>query len=103
MEVLLCCLEWLSSGASPSLPGEGNGPLPSFEIVRSGSHRLAHDGAELIETEGNPLVYGELPVPQTKRTLLIQAHYDGQPVDSKGWSQPSPCRPVLRAGRPDGG
>lgn len=103
MKVLLCCLEWPSSDASSSLPGERNDSLPSLEIVRSGSHRLAHDGAELIETAGNPLVYGELPVPQANRTLFIWAHYDGQPVDPKGWSQPSPFRPVLRAGRLEDG
>ena len=59
--------------------------------------------AELIETDGNPLVYGELTVPQAKRTLLIWAHYDGQPVDPKGWKQPSPFRPVLREGRLEDG
>lgn len=59
--------------------------------------------AELIETEGNPLVYGELKVPQAKRTLLIWAHYDGQPVDPKGWRQASPFTPVLRDGRLEDG
>ena len=38
-------------------------------------------GAELLETAGNPLVYGELKVPGARRTLLLYFHYDGQPVD----------------------
>ena len=55
---------------------------------------------ELLETGGNPLVYGELKAPGAARTLLIYCHYDGQPVDPKGWKQPDPFRPVIR--RPDG-
>ena len=55
-------------------------------------------------TGGNPLVFGELQVPAAQRTLLFYAHYDGQPVDPKGWSQPSPFTPVLRHARlGDGG
>ena len=32
-------------------------------------------GAELLETSGNPLVYGELKVPGARRTLLLYFHY----------------------------
>lgn len=55
--------------------------------------------AELLETEGNPLVYAELKTPGASRTLLIYCHYDGQPVDPKGWQQPDPFKPVMRDGR----
>ena len=54
---------------------------------------------ELLETPGNPLVYAELKVPGATRTLLLYCHYDGQPVDPKGWRQPDPFKPVLRDGR----
>jgi acetylornithine deacetylase/succinyl-diaminopimelate desuccinylase-like protein len=60
--------------------------------------------AEILPTEGNPLVFAELQVPAAQRTLLFYAHYDGQPVDPKGWSQASPFTPVLRHARlEDGG
>ncbi|MGH9314909.1 MAG: M20/M25/M40 family metallo-hydrolase [Vicinamibacterales bacterium] len=59
--------------------------------------------AELLETDGNPLVYGELKVPDASRTLLLYSHYDGQPVDPKGWKQASPFTPVLRDGRVEAG
>jgi acetylornithine deacetylase/succinyl-diaminopimelate desuccinylase-like protein len=59
--------------------------------------------AELLETEGNPLVYGELRVPGATRTLLLYCHYDGQPVAPERWSQPDPFVPVLRTGRVDQG
>ncbi len=52
--------------------------------------------ASLLETRGNPLVYGELLVPGAERTLLIYCHYDGQPVDPSRWQQKSPWSPVMR-------
>ena len=54
---------------------------------------------ELLETGGNPLVYAELKVPGAARTLLLYSHYDGQPVDAKGWRQPDPFTPVVRDDR----
>ena len=55
--------------------------------------------AELLETEGNPLVWAERKVPDAERTLLLYAHYDGQPVDPSRWEQDDPFRPVLRNGK----
>ena len=77
-------------------------------IRRNADHlrgMLARRGfaAELLETAGNPLVYGELRAPGAKRTLLLYAHYDGQPVDAKAWQQPDPFKPVLRTARVDQG
>ncbi len=59
--------------------------------------------AEVLETPGNPLVYGDLRVPGAKRTLLLYAHYDGQPVNPKDWRQASPFTPLLRSGRMEDG
>ena len=44
-----------------------------------------------------PALYGELRVPGAKRTVVFYAHYDGQPVDQKGWVS-DPWSPVLRSG-----
>jgi acetylornithine deacetylase/succinyl-diaminopimelate desuccinylase-like protein len=44
-----------------------------------------------------PALYGELLVPGAKRTLMFYAHYDGQPVDQKGWLS-DPFKPLLRSG-----
>ena len=33
-----------------------------------------------------PAVYGEWKVPGAQRTILVYAHYDGQPTDPKQWS-----------------
>lgn len=70
-------------------------------IRRNAEHlqaMLARRGfaAERLETAGNPLVYGELKVPGATRTLLVYAHYDGQPVNPPAWKQPDPFVPVVR-------
>ena len=59
--------------------------------------------SELLETSGNPLVFGALDVPGATRTLLFYAHYDGQPTNPAGWTQAAPWTPVLRTGRSEDG
>lgn len=58
---------------------------------------------EILETAGNPLVWAELRAPDARQTLLLYAHYDGQPVNPKAWRQPTPFTPVLREGRLEDG
>jgi acetylornithine deacetylase/succinyl-diaminopimelate desuccinylase-like protein len=59
--------------------------------------------AELIETAGNPLVYGEKNRAGAAQTILFYIHYDGQPVDPPKWKQASPFTPVMRNGRMEDG
>jgi acetylornithine deacetylase/succinyl-diaminopimelate desuccinylase-like protein len=47
-----------------------------------------------------PAVVGEWRVPGARRTLVLYAHYDGQPVDAADWAS-DPWTPVWRAGRLD--
>jgi acetylornithine deacetylase/succinyl-diaminopimelate desuccinylase-like protein len=44
-----------------------------------------------------PLIYGEWRVPGATRTVVLYAHYDGQPTDSLKWTGSHPWRPVLRS------
>src|SRR5262245_22434704 len=44
-----------------------------------------------------PLVYGEWKNPAAQRTLILYAHYDGQPTDPKQWSGSLPWQPVFRS------
>lgn len=46
--------------------------------------------------QGAPAVYGELQIPGAKRTIMIYAHYDGQPTDPSKWIDSKPWEPVLR-------
>ena len=53
--------------------------------------------SRLLEVPGSPpAVYGELRTPGATRTVVLYAHYDGQPVDSGRWSSP-PWTPILRS------
>ncbi len=55
---------------------------------------------QLLEPAGTsdvpPLVYAQWKVPGAKRTLVLYAHYDGQPVNPAEWITP-PFTPTLRA------
>lgn len=59
-------------------------------LERRGIHpeRLRVDGAP-------PVVFGELTTPGASRTVILYAHYDGQPVEPKDWTG-DPWRPTLR-------
>lgn len=59
--------------------------------------------AQVLETGGNPAVYGALPLPGASRTVLIYCHYDVKPAPPAGWLQPSPFEPVLRRGTAEEG
>jgi len=53
--------------------------------------------ARLLPIEGRgPVVFGELPSPGAKRTVLFYCHYDGQPVDPSRWIDTKPWEPALR-------
>jgi acetylornithine deacetylase/succinyl-diaminopimelate desuccinylase-like protein len=52
--------------------------------------------AQLVSVPGgNPIVFGEIRVPQATRTLVFYAHYDGQPLDLAEWAS-APFEPILR-------
>lgn len=56
------------------------------------------DRVELFETDGNPIVFGELISDETKPTVLVYGHYDVQPPDPiNRWDTP-PFEPTVREG-----
>jgi len=61
---------------------------------------------QIIETPGNPVVYGERiskNAGKDVKTLLFYIHYDGQPVDPSKWIDSDPFKPVLRPGKMEAG
>ncbi len=44
-----------------------------------------------------PAVFAEWKTPNATRTLILYAHYDGQPTDPKQWSGSLPWQPVFRS------
>jgi acetylornithine deacetylase/succinyl-diaminopimelate desuccinylase-like protein len=58
---------------------------------------------KILETKGNPVVYGELNVPNATQTLLFYVHYDGQPVEPSKWIDSLPFKPMIRKGKLEAG
>jgi acetylornithine deacetylase/succinyl-diaminopimelate desuccinylase-like protein len=52
--------------------------------------------AEILETDGNPLVFAQTAPQPNLPTVLFYCHYDGQPVDRKKWTQSDPWEPIMR-------
>src|SRR5687768_14988127 len=53
----------------------------------------------LLESgDAPPLIYGEWLVPGAKRTLILYAHYDGQPAAAEAWRVTPPFTPRLLTG-----
>ena len=44
-----------------------------------------------------PAVYGEWKVAGAPRSIILYAHYDGQPVDPKQWTASPPFQPTWRS------
>lgn len=71
------CAEWLAAA-----------------LVEAGADR-----AEVMPTEGNPVVYAEKIVDPAARTVLVYGHYDVMPVDPRGEWRTEPFEPVIEGGR----
>jgi acetylornithine deacetylase/succinyl-diaminopimelate desuccinylase-like protein len=87
--------------------------LLSIPNVASDHNNILRNAASIIEMmkgrgleprlleAGNasvpPAVYGEWRVPGALRTIILYAHYDGQPTDPKQWAGTLPWQPTLRS------
>ncbi|MFT4093256.1 MAG: dipeptidase [Niabella sp.] len=57
------------------------------------------DKAEVMETGGHPVVYGEKIIDPSKPTVLVYGHYDVQPVEPlELWNTP-PFEPTIKDGK----
>src|SRR5258708_7849683 len=50
-----------------------------------------------------PAVYGEWKVPGAAHSIVVYAHYDGQPVDPKQWTASPPFQPTWRSAAMESG
>lgn len=70
--------------------------LNTAELVKKGLLAAGADTAELMQTPGYPIVYGEKFAGEGKPTVLIYGHYDVQPPDPLNlWTSP-PFEPVVK-------
>ena len=92
-------IDWLRI---PSISSGGGDPADLLRAAEWGRDKIVNAGgtAEVLETELNPLVVGELSASRPDApTVLIYGHYDVQsadPVDA--WDSP-PFEPEVRNGR----
>ena len=57
------------------------------------------DKAEVMPTEGNPIVYGEKIIGEGKPTVLVYAHYDVMPAEPLDLWKSNPFEPEIRDGK----
>ncbi len=76
-EDMVRCAEWLAAS-----------------LVKAGA-----DTAQVMPTNGNPVVYAEKIVNPEARTVLVYGHYDVMPVDPREEWRTEPFEPVIKDGR----
>lgn len=57
------------------------------------------DKAEIHETEGHPIVYGEKIIDPAKPTILVYGHYDVQPPEPLELWKSEPFEPTIKDGK----
>ncbi len=57
---------------------------------------------QTLQEGGAPYIYAELPTPGATETVLIYAHFDGQPVQEENWRYPAFSPTLLDGPLPDG-
>lgn len=69
------------------------------EAVKQRLLEAGADKAEIFQTAGHPVVYGEKIIDPKKPTVLVYGHYDVQPPDPlELWNSP-PFEPVIKDGK----
>ncbi len=82
--------------AMPNLASDSAGIRRNADYLVQMIGKRGFTNTRLLTVPGGPpAVYGERSVPGATRTLVLYAHYDGQPLDPRQWSSP-PWSPVLR-------
>ncbi len=93
---LLDLLRIPSVSADPAFKGDVR---KMAEAVKASLLSSGADKAELVETAGHPIVYGEKMIDPALPTVLVYGHYDVQPPDPlELWTSP-PFEPVIKDGK----
>jgi len=69
------------------------------EALKASLLAVGADKAEVMQTEGNPVVYGEKIIDPSKPTVLVYGHYDVMPVDPIDLWESAPFEPEVRDGK----
>jgi acetylornithine deacetylase/succinyl-diaminopimelate desuccinylase-like protein len=84
--------------AQPSVSHEHADVRRCADLLR---HLLQQEGAsaDILETAGNPVVYGEIAGARDDVTVVLYNHYDVKPVEPRAAWQSDPFQPTFRRGR----
>lgn len=73
--------------------------IRAAQFLKREMENIGLNRTELFETDGHPILYGELCPYEDRPVVLIYGHYDVQPPDPlEEWETP-PFEPVIRGGR----
>lgn len=70
--------------------------VKTAEFVKKSLIDAGADKAEICETAGHPIVYGEKIIDPAKPTVLVYGHYDVQPPDPLNLWHSGPFEPVIK-------
>jgi acetylornithine deacetylase/succinyl-diaminopimelate desuccinylase-like protein len=87
---------WLRIPSISTLPEHAGDVRAAAEYAVAQLQQIGFAQAQLIETRGHPLVYGEWLQAPGKPTVLIYGHYDVQPVDPLALWESPPFEPTVR-------
>jgi acetylornithine deacetylase/succinyl-diaminopimelate desuccinylase-like protein len=90
--------QWLAIPSISALPQHAADVKRAAEWAADEMRRVGLEGVRLIETPGNPVVYGEWLGAPGAPTILYYGHYDVQPVDPLDLWQSSPFEATVRDG-----
>lgn len=82
----------------PSISSDRDAIRHCAEVLKGDMENLSID-TQIIETGGNPVVYGEIVNDKNRFTLLIYGHYDVQSVEPLELWDSDPFEPEIRDGR----
>ena len=86
----------------PSISSESarkNDMIRAAEYWKDTMLKAGADKAEVMPTEGNPVVYGEKIIDPSAPTVLVYGHYDVMPVDPPELWKSDPFEPEIRDGK----
>ncbi len=97
VEELFELLRIPSISAQPSLHKEDM--VRCAEWLAASLMKAGADNAQVMPTNGNPVVYAEKIINPEARTVLVYGHYDVMPVDPREEWLTEPFEPVIKDGR----
>ncbi len=73
--------------------------IKAAEFWKEAILKAGADKAEIYETAGNPIVYGEKMIDPALPTVIVYGHYDVMPVDPIDLWNTDPFEPVIKDGK----